>query len=62
MNSYPEAPSLLEVKEWKEQCRLEDSQLTQAEYLEKLQQIARMVETQYNLNLPKPKANYIKGH
>ena len=52
MNNYPEEPSLLEVREWKELCSQEDSQLTQAEYLEKLQQIAQTVEEQYHLNLP----------
>ncbi len=35
MNKYLEVPSLLEVREWKEQCRQENSQLTQAKYLEK---------------------------
>ncbi|OAD22653.1 hypothetical protein THIOM_001528 [Candidatus Thiomargarita nelsonii] len=52
MNKYPEDPSLLEVRKWKEQCRQEDSQLTQAEYLEKLQKIAQTVSAQYHLNLP----------
>jgi hypothetical protein len=55
MNKYPEDPSLLEVREWKEQCSQEESQLTQAEYLEKLRQIAQTVEAQYNLNLPTQK-------
>ncbi len=50
-NKYPEDPSLLEVREWKEQCRQEESQLTQAEYLEKLQQVAQTVEAQYHINL-----------
>ncbi len=50
MTKYPEDPSLLEVREWKEQCSQENSQLTQAEYLEKLQQIAQTVEAQYHLN------------
>jgi len=54
-NKYPEDPSLLEVREWKEQCRIEDSQLTQTEYLEKLQQVAQTVEAQYHLNLPTQK-------
>lgn len=57
MNNYPEDPSLLEVRKWKEQCDQENSQLTQAEYLEKLRQIAQTLEAQYNLNLPKPKKN-----
>jgi hypothetical protein len=55
MNKYPEDPSLLEVREWKEQCSQEESQLTQAEYLEKLRQIAQTVEAQYHLNLPTQK-------
>jgi hypothetical protein len=60
MNNYPEDPSLLEVRKWKEQCDQENSQLTQAEYLEKLQQIAQTMKAQYNLNLPKPKENVTK--
>ena len=52
MNKYPEEPSLLEVREWKEQCHQENSQLNQAEYLEKLQQIVRTMSVQYQLNLP----------
>jgi hypothetical protein len=51
-NKYPEDPSLLEVRKWKEQCNQENSQLTQAEYLEKLQQIAQTLKVQYQLNLP----------
>jgi hypothetical protein len=60
MNNYPEDPSLLEVREWKEQCCQEESQLTQAEYLEHLRQIAQTLEAQYHLNLPKPKENLSK--
>jgi hypothetical protein len=55
MNKYPEDPSLLEVREWKEQCRKENSQLTQAEYLEKLQKIVQTMSAQYHLNLPTQK-------
>ncbi|EDN68311.1 hypothetical protein BGP_5142 [Beggiatoa sp. PS] len=55
MNKYQEAPSLLEVRQWKEQCNQENSQLTQTEYLEKLRQIAQMIDTQYYLNLPTEK-------
>ncbi len=47
MTKYPEEPSLLEVREWKEECSQENSQLTQAEYLEKLQQIAENFELGY---------------
>jgi len=50
MNKYPK-----DLWEWKEQCRQENSQLTQAEYLEKLQQIAQTVSAQYHLNLPTQK-------
>jgi len=55
MNKYPEDPSLLEVREWKEQCNQENNQLTQAEYLEKLQKIAQTMSAQYHLNLPTQK-------
>jgi hypothetical protein len=54
-NKYPEDPSLLEVREWKEQCRQENSQLTQTEYLEKLKKIAQTMSAQYHLNLPNQK-------
>ncbi len=54
MNKYPEDSSLLEVRKWKEQCCQENSQLTQVEYLEKLQKIAQTISAQYHLNLPAP--------
>jgi flagellar motor switch protein FliM len=52
MTNYQEEPSLLEVREWKERCRQRRSQLTDEEYLKKLQQLVEQVSVEYQLNLP----------
>ncbi len=48
-----ESPSLLEVRSWKEQCRLEDQLLTREEYLKKLKTVVTQLKAEYHLNLPK---------
>ncbi len=52
MTKYQEDPSLLEVRQWKEQCYQEDRHLTPEEYLNKLKRIAEEVKTKYHFNLP----------
>jgi flagellar motor switch protein FliM len=52
MINYQEEPSLLEVREWKAQCHQERSQLTNEEYLKKLEQLVEQVSVEYQLNLP----------
>jgi hypothetical protein len=52
MNNYQEERSLLEVREWKERCRLSNLHLTPEEYLSKLKQIAEEVKAKYHFNLP----------
>ena len=52
MNNYQEEPSLLEVRQWKEQCRLERMQLTDEEYLKKLKEVSARLKAEYHLNSP----------
>jgi len=52
MTNYQEEPSLLEVRQWKEQCYQEDRGLTNEEYLKKLEQLVERVSVEYQLNLP----------
>ena len=52
MTNYQEEPSLLEVRQWKEQCYQEDRWLTNEEYLKKLEQLVERVSVEYQLNLP----------
>ncbi|HAO22139.1 MAG: hypothetical protein BWK80_40305 [Desulfobacteraceae bacterium IS3] len=52
-NIYQEPKSLLEVREWKEQCRLENKGLTAKEYLEKIKTIAAGIKSKYNIRLQK---------
>lgn len=53
MNKYyqDDPPSLQEVREWKEQCRLEESQWTEAEYLKRLKEVAEDFKAKYNIRL-----------
>jgi len=51
MIKYQEEPSLLEVREWKEQCRLERSQWTDEEYLKNLKEVAESLINQYQIKL-----------
>jgi hypothetical protein len=51
MTNYQEEPSLLEVREWKRQCQLERSQLTDEEYLKKLKEVAENFKAKYNIHL-----------
>jgi hypothetical protein len=53
MIEHEEAPSLLEIRSWKEQCRLEDNLLTREEYLKKLKTVVTQLKAEYHLNLPK---------
>jgi uncharacterized FlgJ-related protein len=53
MNNRPEDRSLLEVREWKEQCRQEDQTLSPTEYLEKLRTISEQMKSHYHLHLQK---------
>ena len=52
-NIYKEPKSMLEVREWREQCRIEDAGLTTKEYLEKIRAIAASFELKYNIRLQK---------
>jgi hypothetical protein len=52
-NIYQESKSLLEVREWKEQCRLENKGLTAKEYIEKVKAIAASIKSKYNIRLRK---------
>lgn len=51
MTNYQEEPSLLEVRDWKEQCRLERSQWTDEEYLRNLKEVAENLINQYHIKL-----------
>lgn len=51
MNKRWEDRSLLEVREWKEQCRLEDQNLSMQEYIEKLQSVSDRMKAQYHIHL-----------
>ncbi len=51
MIKYQEEPSLLEVREWKEQCRLERSQWTDEEYLKNLKEVADSLIKLYHIKL-----------
>lgn len=53
MNNTQEDRSLLEVREWKEQCRLEDDGLTAKSYLEKVHEIAEQIKARYHVHLQK---------
>jgi hypothetical protein len=53
MNSVREDRSLLEVREWKEQCRQEDEHLSPGEYLQKLHAIGEQMKARYHLHLQK---------
>ena len=53
MSSITEDHSLLEVREWKEQCRQEDQELTPKEYLEKLRHISEQMKARYHIQLQK---------
>jgi len=51
MNKIREERSLLEVRKWKEQCRLEDQNLSPKEYLKKLRAISEKIKAQHNICL-----------
>jgi len=51
MTKYQEEHSLLEVLEWKEQCRLEKSQRTNEEYLKNLKETVERLVNQYHIKL-----------
>ncbi|OQW86384.1 MAG: hypothetical protein BWK78_10115 [Thiotrichaceae bacterium IS1] len=51
MTKYQEESSLLEVREWKEQCRLERSQWTDEEYLKNLKEVADSLIKLYHIKL-----------
>ncbi len=53
MNNFQEERSLLEVREWKEQCRLQDDGLPVSRYLEKVHVIAEEMKARYHIRLPK---------
>lgn len=55
-----ESLSLLEVRSWKEQCRLEDQLLTREEYLKKLKTVVTQLKAEYHLNLPKVTLSSVK--
>jgi hypothetical protein len=48
---YKEDQSLLEVREWKEQCRQETEHFTPEEYLKWIRATTEKLMTQYNLKL-----------
>ncbi len=48
-----EAKSLLEVREWKDQCREEDISLSPQAYLEKIKTIAEKIKLMYHIQLQK---------
>lgn len=45
--------SVLEVREWKEKCRVEDENLSPKEYLEKLNIVMNKLKSKYNIHLQK---------
>ncbi len=53
MNKYyqDDPPALQEVRQWKEQCQLERSQLTDEEYLKRLKEVADDFKAKYNIRL-----------
>ncbi len=53
MNNHREDQSLLEVREWKEQCRQEDEGLTPSAYLERIKAIAESIKSNYHIKLQK---------
>jgi len=53
MDKYKEPKSLLEVREWKERCRIEYAGLTPTEYLEKIKATAASIKSKYNIKLQK---------
>jgi uncharacterized FlgJ-related protein len=53
MINIKEDKSLLEVREWKEECRKDDENLSPKEYLEKLKKIAAEMKKKYNIHLQK---------
>jgi uncharacterized FlgJ-related protein len=53
MINNKEDKSLLEVREWKEECRKDDENLSPKEYLEKLRKISAEVKEKYNIHLQK---------
>ena len=52
MIKYQEEPSLLEVRQWREQCRLERRQLTDEEYLKKRKEVSARWKAEYPLHSP----------
>ena len=60
MIKYQEERSLLEVREWKEQCHLERKQWTNEEYLKNLKEIATQLITQYHIELRSPTLSSIQ--
>ena len=53
MINFKEDKSLLEVRGWKEECRIDDENLSPKEYLEKLKKIAEKMKGKYNIHLQK---------
>jgi hypothetical protein len=51
MTKAKEPKSLLEVREWKEKCRLEDEHLTQAESIRRIKENTDRLLQKYNLKL-----------
>ena len=60
MIKYQEERSLLEVREWQEQCHLERKQWTNEEYLKNLKEIATQLITQYHIELRSPTLSLTK--
>jgi len=56
MINIKEDKSLLDVREWKEECRKDDENLSPKEYLEKLRKIAEEMKSKYNIHLQKVRA------
>jgi hypothetical protein len=50
-NKDEEPKSLLEVREWKEKCRIEDEHLTHNEYMKRVKEVAVRLLQKYNLKL-----------
>jgi hypothetical protein len=51
MNKDKEPKSLLEVREWKEKCRLRDEHLTHDEYIRRIKENTDRLLQNYNLKL-----------
>jgi hypothetical protein len=60
MTNYQEEPSLLEVRQWREHCRLERRQLTDEEYLKRLKEVSARLKAEYHLNSPTVMPSAIK--